>query len=1219
MRAMGRILLGIGLLAALVACTPHSPGLTATPPSALTPVDTEATPSPGPNATPAPSPTPAGPLPAVVAQLSFSLPGGDGYSPQTLAFDETGRAVVVCYESGASEPASALALVDPQSGTRGPVWQLPGHSLGPAAAAGGSAYVGYDDAQGRQHLAAVDLETGQVRVDVLTDFLYYGDTMVVDAAGRLHIPLKDRLEVRDGATLDVLRTLPYEGQPADQALAADLASGRLYLAVGDQLRAYRAADLALLWEAPGLLGQRRLVVDQAGRRVYVRCEGYEGGEFVVRLLAFDAASGQALGRLSPGEGSGWELVAADSQAGTLTFAESLSAGVGVRLWQTDLDGRPTGVSASSANWGADYGARDGRLLAVVPSDHLVRIFSLADLRLLGEVPTGVELRNVVADPDHERVYVNDSAGRVHAVDTRTYQVEGSVAAGRGPLVLDAPNGLLFASRDRWGREVAVVSTDALTVTATITGGYRVAVDSAGRRAFVGWTEMRDQTPGEVQVWDTRTFSRVATIAHRGEPAYNPLRDEVYLNDYSAYVVDGNSLAVVGELTPDIGETPPGMHGCTGCKYVTDITVDTAADAIIVSTMTGSTGGGPGSIDQPRQFSASTREPVTHSVTVLQRCSGNPAPFIIPPDGGLVYEAQHYTRYVAYNGALAYAAGAAEPSAVREGLPLNLYLPGQQVGLSAQNERLLAFDAATWTPLGWMDSYCIGEMDLARRRLYAWEQAQLTVLSFEGGQPLPIEPPEPVPAEWRSRGFGVQEIILSPDLASDRTVFKVVDGEIQRSTDGGASWVTLRGGLPPRSLGIIPSLSLAPSPAYAQDHTLFLAGRVGEPVGYGVWRSTDGGDTWTPLWSGLEHLRVERIVVSPRYDRDRTLLAYCQYSEFWHAASGTSLFRSTDGGDSWQRLATCPSSGSPPPLPQPAELLPYPDERTLFRVSEMRDTVERSSDGGQTWEAVLSRPDFTYGPRAVARSPLFERDRQVFVLYEDRLYRSTDGGTTWEAASDANLVRTEFEQHFTTLTAGRLDGERVVVFVGDYPGAVLPLEPGQLHWTPVAPPPPTAAPPAPATAAPTATPCPPPLARFAGAYARWAARLGCPTEAGAEVQWAGQRFEHGLVLWRGDTRQIYVLTAGDGAATWASYSDTWQEGMPDRDPSLQAPPGCEQPIRGFGKVWREQLGGPQAALGWAVEGEQGYGDYWQPCTSGQLVAGPDGRAYALFGDGHWDGE
>jgi len=1153
----------------------------------------------------------------MVAEISFSLPGGDAYQPQAAACDEAGRVAVVCYDYGAA--TSGLALLDAQQGRRGAVWPLPGRSLGPLAAGGGYAYLGYEDGERQQHLAAVSLQTGQVAADVVTsEFLYYGDTLVADPAGRLYTPLRDRLEVRDGATLQVVSSLPYGGTPQERALAADLDRDRLYLAVGEVLRAYRASDLRLLWEAPGLTGRLSLVTDQAGRRVYVRCEAYQDGQLTVRLLAFDAATGSALGAVQTPQGSGWQLIAADSEAGYLAFAGS--QGNATLLWQTQLDGRPNGVSATIANWASGYVARDGLLLALVPGDHEVRVYDLAGLRLRAAVPTGIEIRNVLADPDHERAYVNDSAGRVHAVDTQRHQVLASVAAGRGALALDAANSLLFVSREVRGSEVAVLSTSPLTVTATITGGYKVAIDAAGRRAFVGWTELRSPTPGVVQIWDTRTFERIGSIAHRGEPAYNPLRDEIYLQDYSAYVVDGKSLEVIGELTPDIGETPEGLQGCNGCVRVTGITVDAASDAIVVSLLTGSTGGGPGTVIQPRLFSARTRQPATHTVTVLSRCCGSAEPFIIPPDEGMVYESQRFRRYVAYNSTLAYPAGAAEPREWRDGLPLDLYLPGTHVGLSAQQGQLLAFDTANWQPLGWLPRYCIGEMDLVGRRLYAWRGAQLTILGFDGAPPLPAPPPEPLPAEARSPGAGVQAIVPSPDFAHDHTVLATDSGQIRRSTDGGARWATLRGGLPPWAPGSTPTISVVFSPGYAQDRTLFAAGYAGEPVGYGVWRSTDGGDTWAPVWQGLEHLRVDRLVLSPRYAEDHTLLAYCQYQEFWRAESGTSLFRSSDGGESWPRLATRPNVGNPAPLPAPEQLLPYPAAPLQWRLAEQRDAIERSTDGGQTWQAVLRRPDPARWPRAVVPSPLYEQDRQVFVLYEDLIYRSTDGGATWQTAGDRGLVRSGFEDHFTTLAVARL-GDGVALFVGDYTGAVLALDPAKLRWAAAAAPAPTASPaPQPTVAAvATDTPCSPPLPGLAAAYGRWTARLGCPADAGAELHLAGQRFERGLMLWRSDTRQIYALASDDGGNTWAVYADTWEEGRPDRDPGLAPPADREQPIRGFGTVWREQLGGPQSAVGWAVAGEQAYGGTAQAFSGGLLITGPDGRAYALFGDGSWESQ
>ena len=1035
MRAMGRVVVGLAFLVVAASCSRgHAVGSPAAPTGVLAPV-------------PSPSPAVGGRLPAVVARLSFSLPGGDAYSPQATAIDETGRAVVLCYQSNQPASSSALVTIDPATGSRGELWPLPGPSLGPVAAGGGYAYAAYQDGQFHPHLAAVDLATGRLVADVPTDFVYAGDSLGIDRAGRIYLPLADRLEVRDGRSLEVVRALPYGTVPQERALAADPARDRLYLAVGERLRAYRASDLALLWEATGLSGHVHLTVDQAGRRVYARCEAFEGTQFVARLLAFDAAGGQPLpAPAAPAAGSSWQLLAADSEAGRLVFAESGS--VAVRLWQTDLSGRPTGAAAVVPGWATGYAAAARRLLAPVPAENLVRIFDLASLETLADVPTGIALRYVVADPAHEMAYANDSAGRLHAINTRTYTVQASVPAGRGELALDAANGLLFVSREARGDEVAALTLSPLTVTATITGGYHVAVDPAGHRAFVGATEPLGSTAGQVQVWDTRTFRRIGAIAHGGEPAYNPLRDEVYLRDYSAYVVDGKTLAVTGELIPDIGQTPPGLRGCNGCLQVADLTVDAAQEVIAVSLELASTGGGPGTLPQPRLYSARTREPVTHTVTVLPRGCGGPAPLILPPDGGLVYEAQRFRRYVAYNATLAYPAGAADPVAWRDGLPLDLYLSGQQVGLSLQAGRALAFDTTTWQPLGWLPPYCIGEADLAGRRLYAWQGAELTILTFDGGQPLPPEPPQPVAGPLPASGVGVQEIAPSPDFAHDRTLFAIAGGQLFRSADGGAAWQLLRGGLPPKAAGIVAHLSLAISPDYAHDHTLFLGGMAGEAEGYGVWRSADGGDTWAPLWAGLDHLRVERVVASPRYGEDHTLLAYAQYEEFWRAQSGRSLFRSADGGGSWQRLAAQPNSGAAAPLPRPEELLPYPQEPVQFKVSEQGDALLRSADGGETWQPALRWTDRGRPPVAVARSPLFEGDRQVWVLFADRLCRSTDGGDTWQEATDARLRR-QFEDHLTALAVAQAADGGPVAFVGDYRGAVMVVRPDELSWAPLA--------------------------------------------------------------------------------------------------------------------------------------------------------------------------
>jgi hypothetical protein len=72
-------------------------------------------------------------------------------------------------------------------------------------------------------------------------------------------------------------------------------------------------------------------------------------------------------------------------------------------------------------------------------------------------------------------------------------------------------------------------------------------------------------------------------------------------------------------------------------------------------------------------------------------------------------------------------------------------------------------------------------------------------------------------------------------------------------------------------------------------------------------------------------------------------------------------------------------------------------------------------------------------------------------------------------------------------------------------------------------------------------------------------------------------------------QIFALYP-DGS--WERFDDTWTEDLPAQDPSIVPPEGLYQPIRGFGKLWRQNPT-VRARLGWATAPEQGYEGAWQP--------------------------
>ncbi len=110
-----------------------------------------------------------------------------------------------------------------------------------------------------------------------------------------------------------------------------------------------------------------------------------------------------------------------------------------------------------------------------------------------------------------------------------------------------------------------------------------------------------------------------------------------------------------------------------------------------------------------------------------------------------------------------------------------------------------------------------------------------------------------------------------------------------------------------------------------------------------------------------------------------------------------------------------------------------------------------------------------------------------------------------------------------------------------------------------------------TATPTLTPTPDPF----------------PETIVGSIYVAEQRFEGGWMFWLQPNTQIWVLTENDdGKQIWSVYEDTFVEGDAESDPQILPPEGRLQPIRGFGKLWREN---PEVrlAIGWALDVELGH--------------------------------
>lgn len=143
------------------------------------------------------------------------------------------------------------------------------------------------------------------------------------------------------------------------------------------------------------------------------------------------------------------------------------------------------------------------------------------------------------------------------------------------------------------------------------------------------------------------------------------------------------------------------------------------------------------------------------------------------------------------------------------------------------------------------------------------------------------------------------------------------------------------------------------------------------------------------------------------------------------------------------------------------------------------------------------------------------------------------------------------------------------------------------------------------------------------YEKASRPLGCAVAPMFTAPTALQRFENGVLLHlKGIYALQYAPAALDGVpldgGRWTGLRDTWREPEPVQA-GLEPPgPGHVEPRFGFGKAWREQLGGPDGPFGWAIEEESTADASWQQFERGIVVVTRAGEGLILYHDGQvWE--
>ena len=1058
MKRVRPLLLAIAVMALwlLTSCT-----LEITPPP-----EPAATPTTPPSAAPTlvlPTPTPAGSLPTVIARLDLGLEIGDAYWPYSAVVDGD-MAYVLCQRIGdLDEGVPGLAVVDLAAEQVRHLWPLEVRPIGPLTVAAGRVVLLTESDEGTRWLA-LDPESGVgpnarvVATAEIDGFIRYSDPLTVDpTAERLYVSLQEGVLLLDARTLEPLGTLPLPDQPGERRLIVDVPGDRLYLAVGAELRAYRESDLTLLWQEQAPVQRVLALALDAGREHLIVQGVAEGGSPGSASLFIYSNQGALQAQVTPeGRTDPWLLTWADISSGRIVLQAQDYGAVGIpmlELWAIDEQGKPLSDPQRWPNAQVVAPAPGAQHLYLLGrEDHRLTRIRAEDLEIDARATLGVQLGHLVVGDGGRRIWVNSTAGDLfeldaeHAAQGQLRVVRQLANVGSGRLHLYPPGGLLLATLAEGDpQRVSVIDLEHWRLSHVITGGNEIALDTRRARALVGnRTPLYPPHQGTVEVWDLVRGERVGALPMGGPPAYNPLRDEIIIAGYGAQVFDAETLQAVRSLTPDIdAQTCP---GCTGQPAAIGVSVAVEHNLLMLHMTITTAGKGPGTLPPPRFFALDTLEPVSHAVTYWQACGGGL--MLWPPIDGRILHSEHFSRYVAYANTVVQSAADGEILDWRDGLAIDLLTPDGRVALTRRGDEWLALDTAHWQPLGAIEPQCVHAYASEADLFYALSGSELRVLSPRWGEPLA----QPAPSARAPQG-SVSALRLAPTDGQELDLFAVTDDGLYRAHDM-ETWQRLSDALPGLDATRGLHLSVAVSPDYAQDGTLFVGGWLGSfgagNQGLGVWRSNDGGETWQPMWRGLMHLNVETLAISPRFAEDGTLLAYCQYTDLLGGDSGRSLFRSDDGGASWRLIERVSQSDAATrslsaaddilaPMRISADGEPAPSQRV--RLAMGGSAIERLE--GNEWVMSLRLP---LGEYAVDLVSNMAAPDEMFLLTERALYRSPDAGRTWLRAVDERISA----ERLTALAGGAWAPGAGELAIGDSTGRVIRLAVADLAWEELSP-------------------------------------------------------------------------------------------------------------------------------------------------------------------------
>jgi photosystem II stability/assembly factor-like uncharacterized protein len=257
------------------------------------------------------------------------------------------------------------------------------------------------------------------------------------------------------------------------------------------------------------------------------------------------------------------------------------------------------------------------------------------------------------------------------------------------------------------------------------------------------------------------------------------------------------------------------------------------------------------------------------------------------------------------------------------------------------------------------------------------------------------------------------VVAVAGVASQPNVyyFGATGGGIWKTTDAGASWLPISDGqLQTGSVGALAVAVSDPNVIYAGMGEACIRGNASN--GDGVYKSVDAGKTWRNV--GLkDSYHIGAVVVHPK---NPDLVYVAALGHLWGPNAERGVYRSTDGGATWKQVLTRgPKAGASdlamdPTNPRVLYAAFWNVSRKPWRLDSggPGSGLWKSTDGGDTWNELSRAPGLprgVLGRIGVTVSPVNpERVWAIVEAADGGVFRSDNAGRAWTKVNEQNILR-----------------------------------------------------------------------------------------------------------------------------------------------------------------------------------------------------------------------